>query len=413
VQARGGSKSIPRKNVRLLAGHPLIAYSIAAGLQAHRVTRVIVSTDDPELASVAREYDAEVPFMRPKELAQDETPDLPLFQHALYWLRENESYKPDIVVQLRPTSPLRPPDLVDHAVERLLADPRADSVRGVTVANQTPYKMWRVQECGFIRPLLDDVDLPEPYNMPRQSLPKVYWQTGHVDAIRRETMERYDSLTGELVLSIVVDRPFCIDIDSDSDWAYVEWTLSQDRLAIIKPRTRTESSQNAAKRCLPKQLSLLVLDFDGVLTDNRVWVTEQGLESVACNRGDGLGIEILQRHGIEVFVLSKECNPVVAARCAKLGVRHRQGVEDKQEAMQLLATECNVSLDKVVYVGNDVNDLPCIVHAGCGVAVADAHPEVLKRADLVLKSSGGMGAIRELCDLITTNEKGMGGSRRG
>src|SRR5512134_3581554 len=120
IPARGGSKGIPRKNIRNFAGSPLIAWSIAAGLQANSVSRVIVSTDDEEIASVAREYGAEAPFMRPSDLAQDRTTDLPVFEHALKWLEDIEGYKPDIVIQLRPTSPLRPKDCVDSAVRTLI-----------------------------------------------------------------------------------------------------------------------------------------------------------------------------------------------------------------------------------------------------------------------------------------------------
>src|SRR5512143_240464 len=116
IPARGGSKGIPRKNIRMFAGHPLIAYSIEAGLSARSVTRVIVSTDDEEIASVARQFGAETPFLRPAEFAQDNSVDLPLFQHALKWLDEHEGYHPQVVLQLRPTSPLRPRMLVDRAV---------------------------------------------------------------------------------------------------------------------------------------------------------------------------------------------------------------------------------------------------------------------------------------------------------
>ena len=145
IPARGGSKGIPRKNIKDFAGHPLIAYQHcrrAAVVAA--VTRVIVSTDDEEIAAVARECGAETPFLRPAEFAQDQTLDLPVFQHALEWLAGHEGYHPDIVVQLRPTSPVRPPELVDEAVELLLAHPEADSVRGVVPAGQNPHKMWRI-----------------------------------------------------------------------------------------------------------------------------------------------------------------------------------------------------------------------------------------------------------------------------
>ena len=152
VPARGCSKSIPRKNIRFFGGHPLLTYSIAAGLQSERVTRTIVSTDDEEIASVARDYGAEILFMRPPEIAQDNTPDLPVFQHALDWLEREEGYVPELVIQLRPTSPIRPLDCVDQALEILQGDPEADSVRGIVASGQNPYKMWKIAETGELDP---------------------------------------------------------------------------------------------------------------------------------------------------------------------------------------------------------------------------------------------------------------------
>ncbi len=154
IPARGGSKGIPRKNIRDFAGYPLIAYSIAAGLQSHTVTRTIVSTDDEEIAAVARQYGAETPFLRPAEFSQDKTIDLPVFKHSLEWLAEHENYHPDVLVQLRPTSPVRPRNCVDDAVQILLDHPEADSVRGVVDAGQNPYKMWQIEKSsGQMRPL--------------------------------------------------------------------------------------------------------------------------------------------------------------------------------------------------------------------------------------------------------------------
>jgi len=198
IPARGGSKGIPRKNIRDFAGYPLIAYSISAGLKSELVTRVIVSTDDDEIAEVARKYGAETPFMRPSLFAEDNTTDLPVFEHALNWLAENEDYHPDIVVQLRPTSPIRPPSCVDSAIRILLANPDADSVRGVVPVGQNPHKMWRLPdgENAPMQNLLDVAGIAEPYNAPRQSLPPIYWQTGHVDAIRPHTILTQKSMTG-------------------------------------------------------------------------------------------------------------------------------------------------------------------------------------------------------------------------
>lgn len=150
----------------------------------------------------------------------------------------------------------------------------------------------------------------------------------------------------------------------------------------------------------PDQVRLLVLDFDGVMTDNRVWVSEDGRESVAVNRADGLGLARLAKSGVEVLVLSTEENRVVEARCRKLKLRFAQGVADKRKVLAGWISERGLKAAQVVYVGNDVNDADCFELAGTGVAVADAWPEILERADWVLERKGGYGAVREVCDLI-------------
>ncbi|MBN2549657.1 MAG: acylneuraminate cytidylyltransferase family protein [Anaerolineales bacterium] len=231
IPARGGSKSIPRKNIRLFAGHPLIAYSIAAGLAAETVARVLVSTDDEEIAAISRQYGAETPFLRPPEHSQDNTRDLPVFQHALNWLQENEGCQPEIIVQLRPTSPFRRVHHVDEAVYRLLENPLADSVRTVCAPFQNPYKMWRIGENGFMRPLLK-TEFSEPYNMPRQALPEVYWQTGYVDAAWSHTILEKNSMTGDTILPLIIDPSEWIDIDSPDDWRRAERLLLDGEITL-------------------------------------------------------------------------------------------------------------------------------------------------------------------------------------
>ena len=221
IPARGGSKSIPHKNIRPFAGHPLVAYSIAAALAAETVTRVIVSTDDAEIAAVARKYGAETPFLRPGEFSGDNTPDLPVFQHALKWLDEQEHYCPEILVQLRPTSPFRRVFHIDAAVYRLIERPEADSVRTVCVPFQNPYKMWRIGAGGFMQPLVE-TGYKEAYNMPRQALPEVYWQTGYVDAAWADTILEKNSMTGDSILPLIIDPSEWIDIDSPDDWRRAE-----------------------------------------------------------------------------------------------------------------------------------------------------------------------------------------------
>lgn len=395
VQARGGSKGLPRKNLRFLAGHPLVSYSVASARASMLVTRVIISTDDDEIAEVAKAYGAEVPFMRPPELAADDTPDYPLFEHALAWLAEHEGYTPQMVVQLRPTTPLRPHGMIDEAIHILEADAAADCVRGVTIPKQTPYKMWRDGEDGCLRPLMES-QFAEPYNMPRQKLPVAYWQTGHVDVIRSTTITEQHSLTGRRVRPIMIDVNYCVDIDTLVDFDLAEAAIRQKHLDIDFPRPVAAGDM----RGWPQPIELLVLDFDGVLTDNRVYVLEDGREAVACNRGDGMGLAQLRQLGLPIVVLSTEKNSVVDARCRKLHLECKHGLDDKRAALVELAREKNVDLAHVVYVGNDVNDLGCMEAAGFALAVADAHARAREQADFVLSARGGHGAVRELCDIL-------------
>ena len=281
IPARGGSKGIPRKNIRLFAGYPLIAWSIAAAKQSDLVTRIIVSTDDEEIAAVAREYGAEIPFLRPNELAQDKTTDLPVFEHALKWLDAErvEGYRPDVIVQLRPTSPIRPRTMVDDAIRILLEHKDADCVRGVVPAAQNPFKMWRFNgENKPLNPLLEVDGVSEPYNAPRQILPPVYWQTGHIDAIRDSTITHKKSLTGDVIYPLVIDPKYTVDIDTLSDWAKYE-ALVYSGLEMVSPGN--------PRRTMPGTIKMIICDFDGVVTDNHVITNQDGKESVLASRSDG------------------------------------------------------------------------------------------------------------------------------
>jgi len=393
IPARGGSKGIPRKNIRDFAGAPLIAYSIAAALQAELVTRVIVSTDDPEIAETARAWGAETPFLRPAQFAQDDTTDLPVFEHALKWLRENEGYQPEIVIQLRPTSPIRPIGLLDEAVKTLIEHPEADCVRGVVPSGQNPFKMWQINRKGQLEPLLRIAGLSEPYNAPRQALPDTYWQTGHIDAIRTRTILEKGSLTGEVILPLVIDPRYTVDIDTPADWERYERLMLDPNLQAVDPL--------AHRRKFPARVSLLVMDFDGVLSDDRVHTDQDGHEAVTTSRADGLGLSLLREQStIQALVISREVNPVVSARCRKLGLEVFQGIGQKEQLLQTLIAERGLNPAEIVYVGNDITDLPVYPLVGFFVAPADAQPEVLRQADLVLKHKGGRGAIRELTDRL-------------
>jgi N-acylneuraminate cytidylyltransferase len=191
----------------------------------------------------------------------------------------------------------------------------------------------------------------------------------------------------------VIDPRYTVDIDNLSDWAKYE-TLAISGLEMVVP--------GPLKRPMPEKTDLIICDFDGVLTDNRVWVDRDGRESVAAYRSDSIRVKDLRAAGIEVLVLSSEVDLVVAARAKKMGVEAIHGValHDKGRVMRDVLEQRNVKAEHVIYIGNDLNDLPCFEVAGWSVAVADAYPEVLRAADFVLSKAGGHGALRELTDLL-------------
>jgi N-acylneuraminate cytidylyltransferase len=229
IPARGGSKSLPRKNIRAVAGRPLITFSIATALQCPRIDRTLVSTDDAEIAEISRAAGAEAPFLRPAEFAQDDSTDFDVLSHMLQWLGENESAVPDAVVYLRPTEPLRRIATVQAAIEKLVATPEADSLRSVRLAQQTPYKMWR-QGAEWLEPVASLSGVAEPYNQPRQKLPPIYWQDGYIDVIWSRTILEQRSSTGRRILGFVIDEP-AVNIDYEDELAAAEVLLRQHEVS--------------------------------------------------------------------------------------------------------------------------------------------------------------------------------------
>jgi N-acylneuraminate cytidylyltransferase len=240
IPARGGSKGIPRKNIRLFAGQPLIAYSIQHAHASRYVTRTVVTTDDTEIADVARRYGAEVPFMRPPELAGDMAMDLEVFEHLLFELKSSHAYEPDLIVHLRPTSPLRRVELIDLAIEMMLGRPDADSLKTLSVSKLTPYKMWRIDQ-GLIQPLLEVPGLPEAHSMPRQVLPTVYTGNGYLDIIRPRTVLSLKSMVGRTVLPLIVEEA-THDLDYPEQIPALEAALMQQRTMPHTPRSTPQTN---------------------------------------------------------------------------------------------------------------------------------------------------------------------------
>ncbi|NQU86706.1 MAG: acylneuraminate cytidylyltransferase family protein [Mariniphaga sp.] len=219
VPARGKSKGLPGKNIMLLNGHPLISYSILAGQRTKSINRIIVSTDSKEIAEIAKKYNAEIPFMRPRNLAQDVSTDFEVFHYTIKRLKEQENYMPDYVIHLRPTSPIRFISDIEKCIKLIVNNPHADSLRIVTPAQNNPYKMWLLnEEKTFLTPLLKIKGIKEPFNEPRQKLPEVYWQIGTLDIIKTSVIIEQKSMSGKNIIPYIIDNKFAIDIDKMHDF---------------------------------------------------------------------------------------------------------------------------------------------------------------------------------------------------
>ena len=252
IPARSGSKSVPHKNIRDICGKPMLAYSIEHGLKSKYINRVIVSTDSEHYGDIAKHYGAEVPFIRPAEYATDTALDIDVFRHALTYLKENEGYEADIVVQLRPTYPIRRIEDIDSMIEICMEDESVDSVRSMSLAKEIPYKMW-VEETGMdeadagsenppvyqeeaepkekqiirVKPLVDTI--PECYNMPRQQLPVVYYQNACIDVLRPRVIFEMNSMSGKKIVGYKMQDNF--DIDTEEEFInasrYIEGNCSK------------------------------------------------------------------------------------------------------------------------------------------------------------------------------------------
>ena len=378
IPARGGSKGIPKKNLRMLDGKPLIAWTVEAAKKAKLVDRVIVSTDDAEIAAVSKQFGAEV-VMRPAEISGDAASSESALLHVLDVMVQNESYKPDILVFLQCTSPLTLPEDIDGTIQAMLSS-HADTTLAVTSFH---YFLWRQDKSGNAVGVNHD----KSHRLMRQEREHEYKETGSVYVMRTngflQARHRFFGKTTMYVLPQIR----CLEIDEPADLVLAEALLGQG--VTIN-----------GLYALPGVVAALVLDFDGVLTDNRVWVDQKGCEAVLCNRSDGMALAALRDSGIPVLVLSSEINPVVKERCAKLGQECIQGVANKETALREWLEEKGIDVKRIVYVGNDINDIECMKMVGCGIAVSDAHPSVKKVAKIVLEGQGGQGAVREVCDLI-------------
>lgn len=241
VPARSGSKGVPGKNVADLAGFPLIAYSVRAGVLADEIDRVIVTTDSQEIADLAVSYGAEAPFLRPAGLAGDRALDIDYIRHALDWLAAEEGAQPAMVVQLRPTTPLREPERLDEAIRALRGRPEATGLRSVHELPEPPQKMLGIED-GWLGGLFPHETRPDYFNLPRQVFPPAYWPNGYVDVVLPETLERGSALYGDRVLAYVTEP--VTEVDGPEDLRYLRFTVTESEHPLL---ARLRESMHGAR----------------------------------------------------------------------------------------------------------------------------------------------------------------------
>jgi YrbI family 3-deoxy-D-manno-octulosonate 8-phosphate phosphatase len=379
IPARGGSKGVPRKNLRDVGGVPLVVRAIRSALAAPSIDRVVVTTDDAEIAAVARRAGADV-VDRPAELASDESSSEAALLHALDEL-DARGITTGTLVFVQATSPFIDPEALEEGIRAVRSG--ADVVFS---AVETHAFLWRLGREGATGVNHDHRVRPR-----RQDREAQLRETGAFYVMRAEGFRRYRYRFFGTVRVVLVDELHAMEIDSLS-----ELDAASALAPIVDGRARALAHID---------VDAVVTDFDGVHTDDRVMVAEDGSESVTTNRSDGMGVRLLREAGMPVLILSTEVNPVVAARGRKLRVEVRQGLGDKAAALTEWAAERGIALDRVAYLGNDVNDLSCLALVGWPVAVADAHPLVRSAARVVLTRRGGDGAVRELAELAMPTDK--------
>lgn len=372
IPARGGSKGVPRKNLRRVGGIPLVARAIDAARRCPSIDRVVVTTDDVDIAAVAEEWGAEV-IARPADLSGDEARSEAALLHALDVLEERK-VDVGVVAFLQATSPFIDVPALDEAVQ-LVRSRRRDSVLS---AIETYGFLWAKEASCAAVAVNHDVDV----RLRRQDRAPQYLETGAFYVMRaagfRAAGHRF---FGSVGIAEVPPRT-AVEIDTAAELAIAR---------ALVPLIDTPS---------PIDVDAVVTDFDGVHTDDSVRVGQDGSEAVTVSRSDGMGVARLQAAGIPVLILSTEANPVVSVRARKLQVDVVQNAGDKTAALRAWAEERGVRLSRIAYLGNDVNDLGCLELVGWPIAVPDAHPDVLAAARVVLDHPGGAGAVRDLAERV-------------
>ncbi|MTE20705.1 NTP transferase domain-containing protein [Streptomyces sp. TRM43335] len=387
IPARGGSKGVPAKNLATVGGVPLVVRAARECLAARGVTHTVVSTDDRAIAEAARGAGAEV-VERPGDIASDTATSEAAVLHAMDVHARRHGREADVVLLVQCTSPFLTREDIE-AVTDAVTEGGADSA--LTVAPFHGF-VWRDGEPGAGG---HGVNHDKAHRPRRQDRPQDLLETGAAYAMRADGFRAAGHRFFGRTEPVRTDPARVLEVDDPHDLA---------RARALAPLLDGGTSGRPGALPARDDIDAVVLDFDGTQTDDRVYVDSDGRETVAVHRGDGLGIAALRRAGLPLLILSTEENPVVAARARKLRIPVLHGIDRKDLALKQWCEEQGIAPERVLYVGNDVNDLPCFGLVGWPVAVASAHDVVRGAARAVTSTPGGAGAIREIASWILGKE---------
>jgi len=380
ILARGGSKGIPGKNIMPFCGKPLIAWSIEQAKAASQVDEVWVSSENEDILAVARAQGAEC-LVRPDQLATDTADSEGALIHFLesWKAAQGQGRFPERVVFLQTTSPLRRADDIDKAIQTY-EQAGADSLFSASLLED--YCIWDGQP-GSYRSITYDYR----NRGRRQERDPVILENGSIYIFRPDILISHRNRLGGKIAVHLMQHWQSYQIDDPSDVDVIRWQFLRHRLG----------QEGAAGQPLSAdEIDLVVYDFDGVMTDNTATVSQDGTEQVRINRSDGLGVKAIRDLGLRQLILSTEANPVVRVRAEKLGLDVSQDCADKADWLSRHCAGQAIALERVLYVGNDVNDLAVMTAVGWPVCPADAHPEIRSLSRIVLDRRGGDGVVQEL-----------------
>ena len=377
IPARGGSKRIKNKNLKLLSGKSLIEHTILHALNSKFNSDIYVSTDSGSIKDICNKYPVNI-VERPRKISGDQASSEDALLHTLDILKKKNKYDPKYVIFLQCSSPFRKKNDINNAYKKIISD-NSDSLLSVTESKKF---LWSENKRGTNKAINYDVK-----NRKReQDIKDTYEENGSIYICKTKNLRKFNNRLSGRISMYKMDFWSSLQIDEIHDFELANWISSYKIKNFKIPKL--------------KDLEMLVFDFDGVFTNNKFSLNKKREEFVTLSRADGFAVGMLKHNKAHMLVLSSEENDVVKLRCQKLGINCKNGVDNKIKYLKHYFCKNGINKENVLYIGNDLNDLECIKYVGFPVAVNDAVDLVKKNSKIILDSKGGDGAIRELVSII-------------